>query len=425
MPVRSIVIFASILFALYLYISILNPLEVSFQLYPGFHLRASLALVTILAFLAGALLVAFSDTLRDLRRTLELKGMKRRQKALWQYLEEAEEAMRRGDYASAEEELRGALKLFPDRSLLYLKLAEVLRAQGKLEEALKAVRMAEDGGEKVYLLWAEAEILRELGREGEAERALREILEVHPSNPLALRALRDLKVKGGDWEEALQLQERLLKVLPSEDGETLLALRYEKAKALGDTDRREAIRELRRLSKEASSFVPARVLWGDLLMRRGKGKAALEVWREGFEETRNPVFLERMEDYYLHASNPRGAVHMYLQILGDSPDDPVVRFLYARLCLRLGMAEEALRVLSEDEHPFSKFPPFYYLKAQAHIQREEWQRAAEAFGEGLAVEGKGISLIYRCQRCGHEEPRWLDRCPSCTRWGTFATSFPA
>lgn len=425
MPVRSIVLFASILFALYVYIWALNPLEVSFQIYPGVRFTASLALLSIMAFLVGALLVAFSDTLRDIRRALKVKGIKKRQRALWEFLEEAEEAIRRGNYLSAEEELQRALKLFPDRSLLYLKLAEVYKAQGRWEEALRAVRSAGRDGERTYRLWAEAELLLEMGKEREAEEILREILRVHPSNLPALKALRDLLAKRGRWEEVLQLHEKLLRHSPHEDGEMLLALRYERAKALAEEKLREAIKELRRLSREHPSFVPARVLWGELLLRRRKGKAALEVWKAAFWDTRNAVFLERMERLYLEGSDPRGAFHMYLKILGELPDDPVVRFLFARLCLRLGMAEEALAKLSEDEYPFSQFPPFYYLKAQAHIQREEWQKAAEAFQRALALEGKGPSLNYRCSHCGDEEPHWLDRCPACGKWGTFASSLPS
>lgn len=28
-------------------------------------------------------------------------------------------------------------------------------------------------------------------------------------------------------------------------------------------------------------------------------------------------------------------------------------------------------------------------------------------------------LVYRCSSCGHEEPRWLGRCPECAEWNTF------
>jgi DNA repair protein RadA/Sms len=33
---------------------------------------------------------------------------------------------------------------------------------------------------------------------------------------------------------------------------------------------------------------------------------------------------------------------------------------------------------------------------------------------------KQKSLIYKCSVCGHEEPKWLGRCPECNEWNTLA-----
>ena len=33
---------------------------------------------------------------------------------------------------------------------------------------------------------------------------------------------------------------------------------------------------------------------------------------------------------------------------------------------------------------------------------------------------KQKSLVYKCSGCGHEEPKWLGRCPECGEWNTFA-----
>ncbi len=32
--------------------------------------------------------------------------------------------------------------------------------------------------------------------------------------------------------------------------------------------------------------------------------------------------------------------------------------------------------------------------------------------------------IFTCQKCGHEEPKWLGRCPSCGAWNTFLEAAP-
>ncbi|MCL2267384.1 MAG: DNA repair protein RadA, partial [Treponema sp.] len=31
---------------------------------------------------------------------------------------------------------------------------------------------------------------------------------------------------------------------------------------------------------------------------------------------------------------------------------------------------------------------------------------------------KQKNFIYKCSSCGHEEPKWLGRCPECSEWNT-------
>lgn len=422
MRIRSAVFFGALLFGLYLYVLLLNPDGLRVQVYPGKYWETSLGLVVLLAFLAGGLIVGFTDALRDLKRTLEVKAFKRRQKALWEYLEEAEESLYEGDFEEAEERLKKAIKLLPDRPFVYLKLGELYLSTGdwqKAEEVLKRARVFEGAESKKRML--EAKLAFSQGDRQRAEKALLELLRQNPSNREALKALRDMKVKQGLWDEAYELQERLYKLGFERDEGMLLGLRYEKAKALYEKDRKEALKELKRMSRAYPKFAPSWVLWGDLLLKRGKEKASLEVWRRGWEESQNPVFLERMEEFFISKGDPRGAIRIYLESMAKRPDDVFLRFLYARLLYRLGMTEEALERLEEDDELLKGFVPYHYLRARAFAKTGNWQKAFMEFEQGMAPEGKGL-FFYRCSGCGQKAPRWTDRCPHCGRWGTFEAS---
>ncbi|MBT3665866.1 MAG: DNA repair protein RadA, partial [Opitutae bacterium] len=30
------------------------------------------------------------------------------------------------------------------------------------------------------------------------------------------------------------------------------------------------------------------------------------------------------------------------------------------------------------------------------------------------------TTIFSCQKCGHQAPKWLGRCPECSSWNSFA-----
>lgn len=421
MRIRSSVFFGALLFGLYLYLLLLNPEGLKVQIYPSKYWETSLGLVVLLAFLAGGLIVGLTDAMKDLKRTLEVKAFKRRQKALWEYLEEAEESLCEGDFEEAEERLKKAVKLLPERPFVYLKLGELYLSTGdwqKAEEALKRARIFEGAETRKLMLEARVALLK--GDQQRAEKALLELLRQNPLNREALKALRDLKVKQGLWDEAYEFQERLSK-LGFEKEEMLLGLRYERVKALYEKDRKEALKELKSMSKDYPHFVPCWVLWGDLLMKRGKERASLEVWRRGWEETQNPVFLERLEEYFISKGDPRGAIRLYLESMAKRPDDVLLRFLYARLLYRLGLTEEALGRLEEDGELLKGFAPYHYLRARAFAKTGDWQKAFLEFEQGLKLEGRGL-FFYRCSNCGQKAPQWSDRCPNCGLWGTFQAS---
>lgn len=422
MFLRALFFFLSILFGLYLYISALNPLEVRFQLYPKAFIETSLSILVMSSFFLGGLVIALLYFLRDVKKAVEEKGQRKRERELWERLHRASEAVLRGRPQEAERHLERALRLAPERPpLLYLRLAEVYEAMGEGERALEVLRRAKGlEGPQLEPLFMEAQILKGMGRTEEAAEALKEILEEDPSNLQALRSLRDLRMEREEWEEAASLQERIVKVCAEgEERELLLGLRYEKAKAKATGgERREALKELKRLIKEAPSFVPAQVLWGDILMEMGKEKAALRAWQRGWEGTKDLVFLEKLEGAFLAVGNPRGIVHIYLEAMTDSVNLPVLALFYARLCLRLGMLEEALQRLKEQEGTLSRHPSYHYLKAEIHLQREEEKEALHSYRRGLELEGKDL-IPYHCVLCGYEREGWIDRCPSCGRWSTF------
>ena len=316
------------------------------------------------------------------------------------------------------------LKKRPDDPKAYVTLAEVYQKGERPQEAIETLRRAKDlKMDQFEILFREAQIYREIHDHPGAIKALQEIIALNRTNLEAMRELRDIYIAEGEWEQALELQGRIIKVIPEEDSDQerklQQGLRYEHARLEAEAGEDEkGIKELKEIIKEDHSFIPPQVLLGELLREAGESKEAIKVWRKGFEDTHEVLFLNKLEDLYLAQEDPRAIIHLYLEAMEKNPNNIIIPFLYARLCLRLEIIDEALERLKEMETTLSDHPSYHYLLADVYSHRADYERASQEYRRGLDLEG-GLYVPYRCTRCQKNVKDWLPHCPSCGQWGTF------
>ncbi len=157
-------------------------------------------------------------------------------------------------------------------------VAAGLEANGRkdYDQALILFRAAMECDPKlVSAPLAVANLYAERGNDGEALRALLQVLQIEPKNVLALRAASYLYLKNGLHNKALPLLEELVIVSPeAADGHADLAAVY----AAGGK-RAEAEKEFRRaLELEPKSFAAVAGL-GNVLARAGEHEAAMPLLR--------------------------------------------------------------------------------------------------------------------------------------------------
>ena len=56
------------------------------------------------------------------------------------------------------------------------------------------------------------------------------------------------------------------------------------------------------------------------------------------------------------------------------------------------------------------------------IHRRDCQRQIHI---NLTLMKKNTRVIYCCQECGHQTPKWMGRCPECGGWDTLVEEKPA
>jgi lipopolysaccharide biosynthesis regulator YciM len=379
----------------------------------------------VASFLIGAFIIFFIYSVRDVSRVFRGRKEKREKEQLWDLFYSANDALFKDDLPKAEKQIMSYLKRKSDDPKAYLKLAEIYQKGGKVKKAIETLEKARGlKRDQLEILFMEAQIFKTAKDYPGAIKTFKEIIAINPRNRDALRELRNIYIEEKGWEEALKLQQRIIKMTPKAaiDQEKKLqqGLQYERARRIADRGKEgEGIKEVKEILKENPSFIPARVLLGDLMRQAGKMKDAIRAWQKGFRETREIIFLNKLEDLYLAEEHPRGIINIYLDAMEKNPDNIVIPFFYARLCLRLEMIDEALEKLKDMESNLSDHPSYHYVLAEVYSHRGDYEQAAGEYREGLRLEGGATYVPYRCSNCQREVKNWLPLCPQCGQWGTY------
>jgi lipopolysaccharide biosynthesis regulator YciM len=438
MKVRT---FAAILFALAVvvavsYLSTQNSelLARPFALGPAAAVPLYAALIGV--FLAGFLPSVSVLLVQTLRRDLAARRERRREReaqSLRGSFRRAVDLQADGQWGRAATEFEAVLSDQPEDFETLLRYGQVLRGQGRTDEALEIHRRAS------VLYPQSTAVLQELALDY-AERGELEVAEqirdrlVRDFTGVGLDVLgrrRAEAIEAGDWAAAARLEERL-ESLAAEGGASVDAaeravrrgLRYERAVALLDAGR---VAEARALCDEVlleePGFRPALLLLGEAALVDGDEAQALALWRRGYEATLSPAFLQRIEDHYLEREDPWSAIESLHEAIGRAADDLLPRYLLGRLYLRLEMHEEALRVLAELEERIGESPGYYRLLGRLHARRGEMGRAVAALSASLRASGPAVAE-WVCALCESRSDHWVDRCPVCGQWGTVDLDLP-
>ncbi len=399
--------------AVFLYVAILNPQNVTFKLTKTHSYSlpmAAIVVVLVMAGFAAGLVFMIGGGFRGLiRRTKEKKRWKREEKkdslfhtamAWWDFR----------DWSKARKALDRLLSL-DARSLDGLVLmGMVAREEGKSEEALswhrKARRVAEKGDQ-----WLLSQLYRDYVATGDWEEAWETLESLVSKGKPSLRVLEgmmNIALQLGQVDKAMSLQGKILKMVPKgEKDEKAHALSwrlYKAFKAQGDKD------ALYKIVKRDPSFVPAYVALSEAEEKQSK---LVELLKKGCEE--NPtalVLFDRLEELLLGQEKPGDLIGFYRRLQSRYAREPLIPFLLARLHFSLGMYQDARKVISGVD---VEEPPVRFLKGLILEKLGEKEGALEQLNNAL---GRDIGLLYVCSKCGCTTREWREECPVCGEGAT-------
>ena len=394
------------------------------------EITASVWIIMLITFLSGFLICLIWMLVRNsqlkIKQWQERKEQKKKQEAE-KFYHNGVDLLLKGDKEKALEKFSQALQLNSQYSDAYIKAGNILREQGRYEEAIQlhwsARQMAGSNPETVISL---AEDYRAMENYPKGEEILREAIELKIGDELSfLRKLREFLFVQQKWDEAEKLQLRIIKLVrqssEKEDEEQLLkGISYQLGlNELQKEKKKEAISIFRHLIKAKPDFCPAYESLGQIYLEQGKANKAVEAWQEGFQNGGCHFLLQKIEEFYLSGENPKGAIDTYKRALERDMDDLYLRYLLGRLYYKLEMIDQALNEFKAIEDQVLSSVPLNYLIAKSLQKRDEYEKAYEAL-LNILKDKEFLEIGYLCSYCDNSQNQWQARCPRCGRWNTFS-----
>lgn len=418
-------VFLFIFLLAHVYLSYLNPEDVKFYVGHGQYYITSVANFVTISFVFGLMLSVVVGFLFDAGRAISswrAGKQARRLEELKEALERARSYELKGEREKAIEAANKLIKSAPDLEDAYLLIADLHLSAKEYDKARDILRLAEANlGKRESVLFKLVRVDLATKDMTRVQKDLKDILSVNESNLRAMGIMRDLHVCNKEWDHALEIEKKLRKHIKTED-ETrrYLGIRYEKLKELLERQEERSYdaigKELRDILGEDKRFIPAYILLAEVYKKTGKLNDAARVYGRGYSKTGHIVFLLKMEDLYIAKGEPGVILKIYRKILDLTPRNRFIMFLYAKLCLRLEMIDEAMDLLNTLLASEGEFPGLHRAMAEAYIHRGEPESAVEEFRKAFPIERAYVPFV--CSKCQSVKEDWQDFCESCFSWNT-------
>jgi len=418
----------SVAILLYGYFQELNPGSVSFRTGPTAAFDLSPVSLVLVSMALGALIVTLLVGARETKHMVlnwRSARLRRREEKVEALYREGIHAFLSKRTSEAMELFQKALALDPTHAESLLWLGNIYRSEKNYPEAIRLHRKARSLEERsVEVSLALAKDLEDAKRFEEALQTLQDVLKLDHANVTAWMRKRDLYIRLEKWNDALEIQHRLMKANLSDEDQRaeatlLVGITYEVGRQFLERGHPEkARRYFRGAIKRDKRFLPAYIGLGEILIHEGKTKNAAEILEKVYAKTGNVIVLHRLEELYLEMGEPGEILRVYETAIQRDPQNSVLKFYLGKLYYRLEMVDEAYDLLSTLERPQDQPSDFHKIMANLYLRKQQMELAVEELKKALGFK-KRVVVPYRCLRCQQESAEWSGRCRHCGVWNTY------
>jgi len=315
--------------------------------------------------------------------------------------------------------LREVVKTNPDNIGAYLKLGDLLRERGEAEKALRVHKelilrpnLRKDDRPSILRSLALDHI--ELGQDSSAIMVLEELLKNNVPQLWALENLLPLYEKGGLWDQACGVRQRIAK-LKGEDATADLAL-Y-KVSAGENLASQGELKKARSYFKEALKLNPqcaAAYFWlGNSYHREERWDEAVEWWKRlaGQIPPKGFIGFKKLEEALYKLGKFGEVTDIYQRILEREPGQRETILALVDIYEKQGKIDEAIDLCERFRDSSQEVAT---ILAKLYAQKGDLAKTQEVIS-GLLERDR----VFVCRWCGYRSAEPLWRCPQCQRWRGF------
>lgn len=419
------------------YLAFLNPHKVPIQITQSYSFQLPFVVFLLGSILVGAIITAVFNWTVKVRRSLwemrdhrKQKREEQRRGKSEQLYEEGENAFAGGRFDKARSFFEKVLAQHPQHVGSLHRLGILKRKEGEYQQAidlhLKAVKQAP---QNINILYSLSEDYQEARHDEKAIEVLQKVRKLDGDSLVPLYKIRDFHLKKENWEQAGAAQKAIMPLIDDDqelkrEQNRFSEIIYAKGMSLYKQKQSElAIVEFKQAIRENGRSLPAYVTLGDIYFQADDLKKALKIWKAGFENTKSPVCLQRIQEAHRKLGNPHETIKLYQKAISSArnSEKETLALMLGAVFLDQGKPDEAINTLSAVPRDRSLLHGILLTKAyRAKNNPDKVEKTSQAVFDAA----RRSILSYTCNVCKAPMKEWSGHCPVCKAWDS-ASNGPA
>lgn len=312
----------------------------------------------------------------------------------------------------------------PTNIVACLKLGDIMREKGQYVDALKLhksvlidkSRISSQVKKKIYV-----SIIKDYLGAGKLKSVLQfadELQKLERENIELLKFLGTVYEELSQWEEVIQLKQRILKLTGASDDRGLAILCAVWGNSLLKAgNKKDALKYFREALKLDNLCLLALLFIGDLYYGDGEVDESIKNWEKILDNIPDYAFLafERLENAYFAKHEVSKLESLYVSFLNRYPENVKVLISFSEIYEKKGQDKEAIELLEKAREIEPKNPKIRTKLMKLYYDNKQYDRVLE---EGQRIAEIVDYKAFKCLKCGSQFDEFKFKCPTCKSYLT-------